>query len=274
MITIVEHLGRTHFKVRTKSATYFYDPMAGGFSSIMDKDGNDWVAYKDDPAPAYPAAAATSYRGLPNLVYQGQDDGAGHPGFDKCESRVVGRNKIQTVSRSGEWAWTWTFFSDAARLDMVKVAEQRPYWFLYEGPVGGSYLPASTFWATETSAPSYKIHDHYAGDVYRAQHRLFYFGEREHPVAFFMAQLTPDQELDHFSLLGNAQDGAEKSSDGMVVAGFGRNEGAKPLLTGKHSFLIGFVRHDPPVVQQPRTANRIRKVVRRRGKMRNFFPSL
>jgi hypothetical protein len=79
-ISIVNHLGREHFRIKTATAIYFYDPLAGGFSSIFDKLGNDWVDYKDDDQPAYPAAAATKYRGVPNLVFGGDDDGAGHPG--------------------------------------------------------------------------------------------------------------------------------------------------------------------------------------------------
>lgn len=271
MITTVEHLGRTHFRINTRTAVYLYDPVAGGFSSMVDKNGNDWIAYRDDPAAEYPAAAATRYRGLPNLVYRGEDDGAGHPGFNKCESKVVGRNQIHTVTRSGEWAWTWTFYPDAARLDLVRVSENRPYWFLYEGPVGGSYLPTSTFWVADTFPPSYRVHDHYAGDVYRAPHQLLYFGTRKSPVAFFMAQLTADGEPDHVSLLGDAEAGAAKSTDGMLVAGFGRAAGARPLLEGKHSFLIGFVRYTPPTVRKSGTRERIVSIIRRRGNLPDFL---
>lgn len=270
MISTVEHLGREHLRIQTKTAVYLYDPIAGGFSSIYDRDGNDWVAYKDDPAPSYPASAGTSYRGLPNLVYGGDDDGAGHPGFKKCESRVVGRNQIHTVSLSGEWAWTWTFYPNAARLDVIKVPTDRAYWFLYEGPVGGKYQPQSTFWATDTSDPSFEVHDHYQGNVYRANHDYLYFGERQSPVAFFMAQITPGTAQDHVSLLGNAEEGALASTDGMVVAGFGRIAGAKPQLKGNHSFLIGFIRKDPVIVIRPKDRIRIEKIIRRRGKLRDF----
>ena len=232
-------LGRNHYVVRTKMATYYYDPVAGGFSSITDPTGQDWVQYRDKPWGEYPASAASSYRGLPNLVFGGDDDGAGHPGHKKTTSSYAG-NQIMTESTSGEWAWTWTFDERGARLDVTKAPADRAYWFLYEGPVGGKWRPEQTWWATDVTEPSYVIKDHYAGDVHRARHRYMIFGLRESTYAFYMAQLTPDAELDHISMLGNDDAGAKHSNKGMVVAGFGRDAGAKPLLKGPHSFYIGF----------------------------------
>ncbi|WP_020571802.1 hypothetical protein [Neolewinella persica] len=266
-ISVVNHLGREHFRIKTAKATYFYDPVAGGFSSIFDKLGNDWVSYNDDEAPEYPAAAATKYRGLPNLVYGGDDDGVGHPGHQKCESRVVGRNRIHTVSLSGEWAWTWTFYSNAAKLEVEKAPDDQPYWFLYEGPAGGKYQPRSTFWATDLTDPSYVIHDHFANKIYRAQHRYMYFGEDHVPYVFFMMQTTPDTKPDHISYLGNEEIGARDSPDGMIVAGFGRAENATPLLTGPNTFIIGLTRYnakDPLSIG--RTRQRLEKLARKRSR--------
>ena len=266
MISVVQHLGRQHFQIKTRTATYLYDPMAGGFSSILDRDGNDWVAFKDDDDPQYPAAAATKYRGLPNLVFGGDDDGAGHPGFAKCESRVVGRNQIHTVSLSGKWAWKWTFYKDAARLDVFMVPDNRKYWFLYEGPVGGSYAPRSSYWASDLTDVQYTIPDHYHGKVTRDQFRYLYFGEKNNPYVFFMAQATPDTQPDHLSYLGNEEIGAADSPDGMVVAGFGRAAGATPLLTGTNTFVIGFLPKDPVVLTKRRVPTKIEKLVLRRGR--------
>ena len=264
-IRTVQHLGRTHFKVRTATATYFYDPIAGGFSSVIDKLGNDWIAYRDDTTAVYPAAAATAYRGLPNLVFGGKDDGAGHPGSQKCESRVTRRNQITTVSYSGEWEWRWTFYRSYAKLEVLKTPADRKYWFLYEGPVGGRYLPRSTFWATDLSEPSYEIRDHYRDQVERGQFRYLLFGEDHSPYALFLKQKSPDTVPDHVSYLGNEEIGAANSPDGMIVAGFGRAAGATPLLTGPQTFYVGLLRYN---VADPLSIRRARRRLNKLGRKR------
>lgn len=253
--TTVQHLGREHIKVETKSATYLYDPIAGGFSSILDPKGNDWVSYKDQPWGEYPASAASSYRGLPNLVFGGDDDGAGHPGHKKCRSEVAD-GKIRTTTLSGEWAWEWSFTRRGARLDVTKAPSDRNYWFLYEGPAGGSYDPQRTFWATNSSDPSYEIPDHYLGGIHRAHYQLMYFGTQNSDYVFAMYQAEADTKRDHISYLGNEEIGAADSPDGMVVAGFGRDEGAKPLLSGRNTFYIAILPNQKP-----------RKVKRRMAKL-------
>ena len=263
-ISVVQHLGREHFRIRTGTATYLYDPVAGAFSSILDKLGNDWVAYADDNDPQYPAAAATSYRGVPNLVFGGDDDGAGHPGFVKCESRITRRNQITTVSLSGEWEWRWTFYRNYAKLEVVSTPD-RPYWFLYEGPAGGTYRPRTTWWATDLSEPSYVIHDHYRGEDKEGQFRYMVFGQDGINHAFWMLQRDRDVVPDHLSYLGSEEIGARDSPDGMVVAGFGRGAKATPLLTGPQVFLIGLTTHlsgDP--LAMGRTRRKIAKYAKRR----------
>jgi len=193
-------------------------------------------------------------------LFGGEDDGAGHPGFVKCESRITGNNQITTVSTSGEWEWRWTFYRASARLDIVKAPEDRKYWFLYEGPVGGQYRPRTTFWATDLSEPSYIIHDHFEGDIHRAMYRYMFFGQKETPFVFWMLHTEPDTEPDHISYLGNEKIGARDSPNGMVVAGFGRAENATPRLSGLNSFLIGFTRHN---VNTPRATMRTRKKIER-----------
>jgi hypothetical protein len=240
-ITRVTHQGRPHFRIKTRSATYLYDIAGGGFSSIIDGRGNDWVAFRPEPWGEYPPSAASSYRGVPNFVFREPDNGAGHPGWDRCESRIVGRNKIHTVSKSGRWAWTVTFYPDCARFDMIESDPDHPYWFLYEGPAGGEYRPRSTYWATDVSDPSYVIHDHFTGDDHEAMHRYMMFGEDSSPYSLFMLQEDADTLVDHISYLGNEEIGAKDSPDGMVVAGFGRGPGSYPLMTGPNTFLIGIL---------------------------------
>ena len=259
-LTTVQHLGRDHIQVETRSATYLYDPAAGGFSSLLDRDGNDWVHYRDEPRGEYPASAASTYRGLPNLVLGGEDDGAGHPGHNKVTSRVEG-NVILTESLSGRWAWEWSFHPRGALLRVTRAPEGRRYWFLYEGPPGGNYRPRSTWWATNLTDPSYDIPDHYLGGTHRGHYQLMYFGEDHSPYVFTMLQLSTDTERDHISYLGNREIGAADSPDGMVVAGFGRDEGATPLLRGPQSFFIALL----PKRKARRIPGRAHKLAKRYG---------
>ncbi|PHI19186.1 hypothetical protein CEQ90_14075 [Lewinellaceae bacterium SD302] len=262
-VSILEsnHLGRAHYRVETLTATYLYDPVAGGFSSILDPDGNDWVAYKDKPWGEYPAAAAASFRGLPNLVFQGDDDGAGHPGHRKCSSQF-NNNQIFTQSISGKWAWTWTFHEKYASLEVTDTDAERPYWFLYEGPAGGRYRPKQTSWGTDKSGPNYERFDHFKGSKHSDNYRWFYFNGPDSPYTFWMAQAEADTLSDHYSLLGSEEKGVD-SADGMVVAGFGRGISADPQLTGPNTFLIGFYKKQVSTRSRHRAIGRaIRKLLR------------
>jgi len=50
-------------RVETSSGTYYYTKDGGGFSSIVDEDGNDWVTHNST------FGSAGTYRGIPNLVF-------------------------------------------------------------------------------------------------------------------------------------------------------------------------------------------------------------
>ena len=120
-ITDAEDEGVAAYKIETSSATYFLQKEAGGFSTILDKDGNDWVQFRSEPDADYPAGAASQFRGLPNLVYGGDDNGVGHPGFAKCTSVLVDDHTIRSTSKSGKWQWTWTFTETDAKLHVESV---------------------------------------------------------------------------------------------------------------------------------------------------------
>lgn len=238
-ITPTEHLGREHWRVETEAATYLFDPVAGGFSSIFDRAGRDWVAYDDPVSADYPAGAAFAYRGLPNLVFQGEDNGAGHPGFARCRSEIIGSNRIRSRTNSGKWEWIWTFASDHARLSVTRVDPDRAYWFLYEGPVGGTYDPSGTIWGSDLGGPSREHADFYRGNPLFQNCRWFYFASDHSDQTLWIAQIEPDELADLYGQLGNTTAGLH-SPDGMVVTGFGRGPDTEPLLRTPQEFLIGF----------------------------------
>ena len=228
------------YKITTPSAVYILEKNAGGFSSLIDRDGCDWIQFKKLDKTSYPASAAGDYRGVPNLVFKSEDGGAGHPGFDICTSTQVDANTIRTVSHSGQWQWSWSFFNDYARLTVEKVDPSHAYWFLYEGPIADTFDPNNHYWGTNTSGPRFEKPDLYNGTKIIESWQWAYFGDRSCERVLFVAQQHEDEHPDFFSYLGNTEEGIG-SPDGMVVFGFGRAEKATPLMQKINTrFCIGF----------------------------------
>lgn len=234
----VSYQGAPHYLVQTEKVSYYYDREGGGFSRIIDREGNDWVSFKKEPWGEYPASAASAFRGLPNLVWQGADDGAGHPGHKKCNSWLDG-NQIVTESKSGKWKWRWSFGPDYAQLEVIKTNLNRGYWFLYEGTPGGKYQPDQTYFGTNISAPSDEQYDYFKNKLLKQNMRWAYCGIDGLDRVFYMVQVEADQEDDIISMLGNSEKGIA-SADGMTVWGFGRNEKPAALLDAPQQFVIGF----------------------------------
>lgn len=246
-IVETEYEGRSQFKIETTGATWFYDRSGGGFSRLIDATGRDWISFHKTPLKENPASAAAGFRGMPNLVFgkDNPDAGAGHPGFDRCESVVVGGDTIRTVSKSGRWAWTWRFNRDRALLTVEKADGDRPWWFLYEGPVAGRYAPREQYWGTNLGGPRTEVPDHAGKGDIAGRWDWVYFGDRAVPRVLFVAHLGGDGVDDVFSYMGSTRAGLA-APDGMVVFGFGRT-GARPLMTGAGAqFVVGFVEASVP----------------------------
>ena len=72
IITEKEYLNRPHFEITTQTDTYLFDRAGGGFSSIKDKEELEWIGFKPGNG-SVPGSAAADFRGLPNLVFRGND---------------------------------------------------------------------------------------------------------------------------------------------------------------------------------------------------------
>lgn len=238
-VSQANYQGRTHFVVQTDALKYYYDVAGGGFSRLIDKDGQDWINFKMSPWGDYPAAAASAFRGLPNLVHGNTaDSGAGHPGFDKVNSKVVDGNRILSTSKSGDWQWQWTFQQDHAVFEMLKTPANQAYWFLYEGTPGGHYNMHQNYYGTDNGGPLKSKPDFYKNTSDFTPFNWVYLGHKQNDNTLYLAQLNQDKKADLFAFLGNSEKAAA-SEDGMAIVGFGRGPGNKPLLTGKHQFILG-----------------------------------
>ena len=237
-VDTVSYQNRPHFAVRSGQITYYFDIRGGGFSRILDADGQDWIGFKTDTTASYPASAARSYRGLPNLVFGTDDSGAGHPGFDRCTSTFHPPNRIRTETLNGRWQWEWTFEGPQAQLNVLR-APGDPYWFLYEGTPGGRYEPGAYYWGADGAGRRETLPGLYEGSSLFGKFQWAYFGHDESPRTFYLAQVRPDDSTDLVAYLGNTEAGVD-SPDGMTVFGFGRGPDTTPLLQGEERFLIGF----------------------------------
>lgn len=232
---------RPHFKIETSTATYYYDRAGGGFSRVIDKDGTDWIHYNGDPKAVVPSGASGGYRGIPNMVYKFDDGGAGHPGFDQCISEKVDERTIHTKSKSGKWEWTWKFFDGHATLTMDKVDTTRTFWFLYEGPVAGSFNPENKYWGTDLGGPRYETPSLNKGENIVGKWQWVYFGDKETDRILYVAQHPKDTLNDFLSYMGDTKEG-NSSPDGMIVFGFSRDRGTKALETKQDvTYTIGFL---------------------------------
>ena len=239
-ITEVSYQERPHFRIISNQGVYLYDRSGGGFSSIKDQEGIEWVGYQPGDGKV-PESAASDFRGIPNLVFRGEDSGAGHPGFEQCISELVAPDKIHTKSVSGNWAWEWTFYEEGVLLEVLQVDASRAYWFLYEGIPGGSFDPNQKFWGNDIDGIRFDKPVLKADSIASGSWKWAYFGDHRLNRSLIVIQLTPDEEEDNFSYMGNSSAGI-LSPDGMVVFGFGRS-GSTPALKGENKFFIGFTNY-------------------------------
>ncbi|MEM9587500.1 MAG: hypothetical protein AAGA03_09475 [Planctomycetota bacterium] len=245
--------GRSHFVIETPPATYWLDKQSGGLSRLIDADGLDWIAFKKIPWGEYPAAAASSFRGIPNLVFGEDDNGFGHPGWDQANSFLTGPTTIESTSLSGKWKLRYDFDSAGCSLHVVKADPQRKYWFLYEGPIAGRWAPDEQYIATDSAEPTDTPLDYAAGDRMRGNWDWVYVGDRSVDRVLWIQHASKEKSEgrdDTFSHLGDSQAGLE-STDGMVVLGLGRgSKGIDPQLTGTRSFRLEFINQAGHLVDQ------------------------
>jgi hypothetical protein len=219
------------WKVETPSATYFLEKSGAGLSSMIDRDGNDWLGFH----PRAGSGAGGEYRGFPNAVHQSGRPGYFHPknqGTGASVTRLVHRAEDRVViaaeSGNGLWACRYEFLADRCVFTMTRKPQDRKYWVLYEGTPGGRY-DDDDWWMTSALRTRRPLTENHEGDIPAPE--WIAFGDRRLERALVLLHHADDTHPDRFYQMQRK----------MTVFGFGRKGLEKYLDTTPCSFSIGFV---------------------------------
>jgi hypothetical protein len=212
------------FKIVTESATYFYDKAGAGFTSILDRDGIDWINFRPEGTPGVPDGQSGWFRGIPNMA-RGV---FGHPGYTGALSTTADPTALPmpvvTVRSSKDgWQVAWEFRPSHARMTVLSAPAR--YWLLYEGTPGGELGDDDLCGRSDGRVASCRVA--WQGDVVNSS------GVAPSMEWVYFADGTLERSL---VLLHDDDDVTDsyRRMDGMTVFGFGRAD--RPRL-GQPSLL-------------------------------------
>ncbi|MEO1064752.1 MAG: hypothetical protein AAFZ07_25320 [Actinomycetota bacterium] len=202
--------GQTTLRVDTPVADWFYDLNGGGFTSLLDADGNDWIDWHPT------GGSAGSFRGIPNLVHP---DGHMRPGGGTATTSVVSDGPLRVSflsSTTDGWTTRWDIYPTYAVLTVVDAPGS--YWFLYEGTPGG-VLERETDLMTLSNGTTrhlgFKLEDDLDGEEWAG------FTDPALGRSLVLANHTDDSSVDWYRTMKRE----------MTIFGFGR-DGTSTTLTG------------------------------------------
>ncbi len=209
------------------SSTWYFHKQGGGFASLDDKNGDDWIGYR-------PTGGGTgNFRGIPNLGHPGNFF---HPGGTAGRSRIVNEGPLRVTIASertdGKWASVWDMYPDFAQMTVLRTT--RPYWFLYEGTPGGKFEGDTDFLVRAD------------GETIKAGSSAWRSGQQEFSDPEWVYFADPNSGDDGRALFfvhhenDDAPDTYRPFGSDMTVFGFGRKELEKSL-TGVSHFTVGLM---------------------------------
>ncbi len=217
----IEDEGLTTIRVENDGGQFLYDVDGGGFSSIVDVDGNEWIGWSNS------SGSAGEYRGVPNLVYP---EGFMHPGLGGVTSTIVNSGPlevtIRSVSSDGAWVTEWEIGPSSAELTVVEAPKS--YWFLYEGTPGGTLEPATDVVGRSDGTVS-PASEAWTGDLVGDE--WVYFGDPSVGRSLVVANRNPDAAVDSYYPMNGE----------MTVFGFGRSGVGSYLDAAPAEFSIELV---------------------------------
>lgn len=220
--------GDPAYIVTTPSAIYYLEKTGGGLSSMVDRDGVDWLGFHKAPGSAHKG----EYRGFPNAVHK-QDGNFFHAmnaGTDASTSRIdidAGNHiRISFTSGNGAWIAHYDFYPDRLDFTMAKVSPGHRYWIQYEGVPGGM-MDATDFRLSSADDQRRTLDTSFQGDLPAPEWMAF--GDLNAPRMLYMLNHTDDSHPDDYAYRPD-----------MTVFAFGRRDKEK-YLTTPNTFSIGFV---------------------------------
>ena len=218
------------FQITTPTATYYLEKTGGGLSSLIDRDGIDWIGF--DPEEG--SGAAGEYRGFPNAVHQ-QAGSYFHPrnrGTDPCTCHVERIDPkhvtVSVVSSNSLWAGRYDFCPTFCTFTMTRMPRDKRYWVLYEGVPGGQY-DDTDWWMTSAVRDRRPLTTSHDGDIPAPE--WIVFGDARLNRVLFLLHHEDDAYLDRFYQMQNK----------MTVFGFGRKGIEKYIDAVPQRFSIGFL---------------------------------
>lgn len=219
--------GGPAYIISTPLATYYLEKEGGGLSSMVDKDGVDWLGFHSRPGSAHKG----EYRGFPNAIHK-QDGSYFHamnagtdPSSSVLEIESDNHIRIRFTSDNKQWEGQWDFYPDRCDFTMSKISSGYRYWVQYEGVPGGE-MDSTDFWFSSADQMPHSITTPSVGDLPAPEWMAF--GDQDSPRMIYMLHHEDDTFPDNYV-----------SRPDMTVLGFGRENKDKFLMTVQ-TFSIGF----------------------------------
>lgn len=220
--------GDLAYIITTPNATYYLEKQGGGLSSMLDRDGIDWLGFHKAPGSGHKG----EYRGFPNAVHK-QDGDYFHamnaktdPSTTKVELVSDTHVRIGVVSGNGKWEAQYDFFTDRLDFTMRKVSPGYKYWVQYEGIPGGEMDDTDFRYASADTA-RHPINEPFIGDLPAPEWMAF--GDANASRMIYLLHHEDDTHPDDYV-----------SRPHMTVLGIGRRNKDK-YLTSPQKFSIGFI---------------------------------
>lgn len=223
--------GGSAYIITTPIATYYLEKEGGGLSSMIDKDGIDWIGFHNKEGSAHKG----EYRGFPNAIHK-QDGSYFHamnaktdPSTSIVDLENENHVRITFTSNNKKWEGQWDFYPDRCDFTMTKISPGHKYWVQYEGVPGGE-MDSTDFWYASADNKKHPIEESFEGDLPSPEWMAF--GDKNSPRVLYMLHHEDDEIPDNYVYRPD-----------MTVLGFGRQNGEKTTkhLTTVQTFSIGFV---------------------------------